>query len=205
MRPPDNFTQTPSTPRPCALPSTDFLIRQPMNNFVELEDGPWFASSLRLAGVLNARYNKSWGETTVKSTDVPGMSRSTIPWLAAAGKRAMHLGYNSACRVPDIPMAFNWVHAETGTSMLTFVNDNYGSTIVVPGSPHALAFFYSPDNTGPPPDAASVSSWWTSTSAAFPKATVVLSSLDAFAQAVLPISETLPQVVGEIGQVRMRE
>lgn len=32
---------------------------KPMNNLVELEDGPWFASSLRLSGALNARFNKT--------------------------------------------------------------------------------------------------------------------------------------------------
>ena len=79
------------------------------------------------------------------------MSKSSIPYFAAAGKRALHIGYNSKCRVPDIPMAFNWVHQETSTELLVFVNNNYGSVIRVPGSAHALAFFYSPDNTGPPP------------------------------------------------------
>lgn len=88
-----------------------------MNNFVELEDGPWFDTSLGMAGTLNAAFNKSWGTVTCKSTDVPGMSRSSIPHFAAAGKLALHIGYNSACRVPDIPMAFNWVHEETGTQV----------------------------------------------------------------------------------------
>ena len=173
---------------------------KPMNNFVELEDGPWFETSLSLAGILNARYNRTWGDTTCKSTDVPGMSKSSIPYFAAAGKRALHIGYNSKCRVPDIPMAFNWVHEETETELLVFVNNNYGSVIRVPNSEHALAFFYSPDNTGPPPTAAAVVQWWSATQASFPNATLILSSLDAFAQAILPITESLPQVTGEIGQ-----
>ena len=75
---------------------------------------------------LNERFNKSWGRTTCKSTDVPGLSKSAIPILAKAGKRAIHLGYNSACRVPNIPMAFLWTHEETATQLLTFVNNNYG-------------------------------------------------------------------------------
>ena len=173
---------------------------KPMNNFVELEDGPWFASSLLLSGQLNARFNTSWGALACKSTDVPGMSRSAIPFFAAAGKRALHMGYNSKCRVPDIPSTFNWVHEETGTSLLTFVNNNYGSQILVPGSPHALVFYYSPDNTGPPKSAAEVTSFWAATQAAYPHAELLLSSLDAFAEAILPLAESLPQVVGEIGQ-----
>ena len=70
----------------------------------------------------------------------------------------------------------------------------------MPGSTHALAFLYSPDNSGPPSSAAEVTSWWASTQARFPNAQVLLSSLDDFAEAVLPIAETLPQVTGEIGQ-----
>ena len=173
---------------------------KPMNNFVELEDGPWFASSLQLSGELNARFNKSWGALATKSTDVPGMSKSAIPWLSAAGKKSIHMGYNSACRVPDIPQAFNWLHVASGTQLLTFVTDNYGSEIRVPGSDHALAFLYSPDNSGPPPDAAAVATWWAATQARYPNATILLSSLDDFTRAVLPLADRLPQVSGEIGQ-----
>ena len=94
---------------------------KPMNNFVELEDAAWFATSLRMSDKLNARYNTSHGNVCCKSTDVPGLSKSAIPVLAAAGKKAIHLGYNSACRVPNIPMAFLWTHEESATQLLTFV------------------------------------------------------------------------------------
>ena len=173
---------------------------KPMNNFVELEDGPWFASSLLLSGRLNEKFNKSWGSIACKSTDVPGMSRSSIPYFSAAGKRSLHIGYNGACRVPDIPSAFSWVHEETGTNLVTFVNNNYGSRILVPGSTEALVFDYSMDNSGPPKSAADVIAFWNATQNAFPNAELILSSLDAFTEAILPITESLPQVVGEIGQ-----
>ena len=173
---------------------------KPMNNFVELEDEPWFATSLRMSDKLNARYNVSHGSVCCKSTDVPGLSKSAIPALAAAGKRAIHLGYNSACRVPNIPQAFLWTHEETATQLLTFVNNNYGSEIIVPGSAHALSFHYSPDNSGPPGSVKEVQDYWAATQARFPNAQLVLSSLDDFALAILPIAETLPQVTGEIGQ-----
>lgn len=205
----DGATQCAHTARNASMIQlmTDAIARddvrwhgKPMNNFVELEDGPWFATSLTMSGKLNAQFNKSWGSLTCKSTDVPGMSKSTIPYFAAAGKKALHIGYNSACRVADIPMAFAWTHEGTGDQLLTFVNNNYGSIIVVPGSTHALAFFYSPDNTGPPPSAKAVTDWWSNTQSQFPNAQLILSSLDNFTQAILPIMETLPQVTGEIGQ-----
>ena len=173
---------------------------KPMNNLVELEDASWFQTSLRMSSALNARFNKSWGSLACKSTDVPGFSKSAIPIFAAEGKRSLHIGYNGNCRVPDIPQAFNWVHSDTGTSLLTFVNNNYGSQILVPGSSHALAFFYSMDNTGPPQSVAAVEAWWNSTQARFPQAQVLLSSLDDFTAAIQPMAELLPQVTGEIGQ-----
>ena len=77
---------------------------------------------------------------------------------------------------------------------------SYGSIISPPGSPDALAFLYSVDNTGPPSSAAAVSSFWASTQRAFPNAELKLSSLDAFAAALLPISAKLPSFSGEIGQ-----
>lgn len=42
----------------------------------------------------------------------------------------------------SISQAFVWSHPETGTSLLTFVNNNYGSLITVPGSGDALLFMY---------------------------------------------------------------
>jgi len=173
---------------------------KPMNNFVELEDAEWFATSLRMSAALNLQFNKSWGSVTCKSTDVPGLSKSAIPILAAAGKKAIHLGYNSACRVPNIPQAFLWTHAESNTQLLTFVNNNYGSEIRVPGSTHALVFHYSMDNSGPPQSVSEVVNFWNATQLRYPNAQLLLSSLDDFALAILPIAETLPQVTGEIGQ-----
>ena len=70
----------------------------------------------------------------------------------------------------------------------------------MPGSAHALSFHYSPDNSGPPSSAKEVQDYWAATQARFPNAQLVLSSLDDFALAILPIAETLPQVTGEIGQ-----
>ena len=172
---------------------------KPMNNFVELEDNEWFLTSLSLSNRLNTKYGKNWGSYTCKSTDVPGLSKSTIPLFVQAGKGAVHIGYNSACRMAEIPMAFNWVHTETSTSILTFVNNNYGSLILVPGSSDALIFYYSVDNSSPP-TADDVETWWAAQQKNFPNAKLVLSSLDEFALAIAPLTETLPQVTGEIGQ-----
>lgn len=65
---------------------------KPMNNFAELEDGPWFDMSLTMSRNLNKRFNTSWGALAAKSTDVPGFSKSAIPRFSAAGIRMLHMG-----------------------------------------------------------------------------------------------------------------
>ena len=168
------------------------------NLFPELMDGAGFASSLREADRLNAQFGTAYGATTVKSTDVPGLSRSVIPILRAAGRRAVHMGYNSACRMAAIPQSFMWTHPESGGSLLAMANNNYGSTIVVP--PHALVWKYQSDNTGPPTPT-EVDAFVASLHAAWPGASVALSSLDAFAAAVLasPAAASLPTLSSEVG------
>ena len=99
-----------------------------------------------------------------------------------------------------IPQAFMWAHPESGTQLLTLVNDNYGDLITLPNSPVALAFLYSMDNSGPPASADAVRTWWAATQAQFPNAKLSLSSLDAFTAAVLPAAGGLPLLTGEIGQ-----
>lgn len=104
---------------------------KPMNIFPELSDATTFDHGLALAQNLNAEFNTSWGVHLAKSTDVPGMhrvgdhgwfappdcftsdacvcatrtglSKSVIPLLAARGIGAVHMGYNGACLVPDLP------------------------------------------------------------------------------------------------------
>ena len=56
-----------------------------LNNFLELESEELFSFSLTMRETLNARFNKSHGQTCGKHTDVPGMSVSALPMLAEHG------------------------------------------------------------------------------------------------------------------------
>ena len=62
------------------------------NLFPELMDAAGFAQSLTEADRLNTAFNVSHGAIAVKSTDVPGLSRSVIPLLHGAGRGAVHMG-----------------------------------------------------------------------------------------------------------------
>lgn len=169
------------------------------NLFPELMDGPLFNRSLWVPRFLNGAFNKTWGARAAKSSDVPGLSRSVIPWLSANGIASVHMGYNWVIRIPDIPPAFVWHHLETNTSVLALVNQNYGTEVALKESSHALAFKYQVDNTEPPTPQ-EVLLWLAAVRVRFPAAvSIVADGLDGFVDALLPIANQLPQVNGEIG------
>ena len=199
-----------------------------VNFLPEVLDEPMWDYSLRMASRLNTAFNKSWGKVG-KHTDTPGMSRSAIPALAKNGVKAYHIGYNAACakNVALLPAAFRWLHNETQTELLTMVNDNYGSQILIPEKSSsgrdrdsdkplqgahlyhpqltgaegvALVFQFSPDNTGVP-DADGVVKFWTALQARFPHATIHASSLDDFAAELFAKADfaSIPVITGELG------
>jgi len=158
-----------------------------------------FAAQLREADALNARFGQRWGEELFKSTDIPGLPRSVIPLLAAAGRRAVHTGANGKCQLGRVPQAFTWAHPESGTQVLALATNDYGGTLVVP--PHALVIAYQGDNGGAP-TAASVAATYAAAAARFPRAAVALSSFEAFTAAALaavPGAAALPVVASELG------
>lgn len=158
-----------------------------------------FSAQLREADSLNARFGTRWGSALYKSTDVPGLPRSVVPLLAAAGRTALHTGGNGKCQLARVPQAFTWAHPESGTSVLALASNDYGGTLVVP--PHALIIIYQGDNAGPP-TAAGVASSYTAAAAAFPGAAVKLSSFEQFVDAALsstPGAAALPVISSEMG------
>ena len=113
---------------------------------------------------------------------------------------------------------FIWKHEQTGTELLTMIEDDYGKEIDVPASSLkasivqakapadgasgaandeiALVFLYTVDNTGPP-TAEQVSAFWSNLQQRHPKASIVASSLDAFAAEVLSGNTAELQTVTE--------
>ena len=89
------------------------------------------------------------------------MSKNAIPMLAKHGVKAFHIGYNGVGGLPDVNSTFMWKHQQTGTELLTMIEDDYGKEIDVPASSMrasivkgggqqeiALVFLYTVDNTG---------------------------------------------------------
>ena len=168
-----------------------------LNNFIELEDAALFNFSLHMAKRLNKRYNKSHGTLAGKHTDVPGMSRSAIPLLAANGILGYHIGYNGACKKPEsLPPIFRWQHEESGTEVVLMAEGNYGTRIHAPRSSSLLAFMYQIDNTGPP-TASDVLAFWGAVRAQYPNAEAISSSLDAYVADIVEdkdVYDSLPTI-----------
>jgi hypothetical protein len=98
-----------------------------LNSFLELYDAPLFNYSLGLKDALNKQFGKSHGRLCGKQTDVPGMSVAAVPVLARAHVKAMHIGYNGACKLPEpLPPVFRWRHTSTDTEILMMVEKGYG-------------------------------------------------------------------------------
>lgn len=171
----------------------------PLNYFVELVDRDLFAYGLSLHARLNARFNRTYGSVCGKQADIPGITQAAVPLLAAHGVRALHVGYNGACVMPQVPPAFHWRHAASNTTLLLLVEDTYGRGLRLAHSRHAIEFHYTLDNRGPP-SAQQVVDFWQTVRAKYPGARIVADSLDAFASAVLDeAAPRLPVLDGEIG------
>ena len=147
-----------------ATPDADRCCQQDANavNFLtEVLDPELWDYSLGMKDKLNKRFNKSHGMLTGKLADTTGMSKNAIPMLAKHGVKAFHIGYNGVGGLPDVNSTFMWKHQQTGTELLTMIEDDYGKEIDVPASSMrasivkgggqqeiALVFLYTVDNTG---------------------------------------------------------
>jgi hypothetical protein len=101
-----------------------------LNSFVELYDATMLQYSLRLSATLNKQFGKAHGLVCGKQTDVPGMSIAAVPQLAEGGVKAMHMGYNGACKVPEgLPPVLRWRHEATGSEVLLMVEAGYGRSL----------------------------------------------------------------------------
>lgn len=168
----------------------------PFTTHTELADVGLVEAGLEIAARLDHRFGRR--TIAAKLTDVPGHTRGLVPLLASAGVELLHVGVNPVATVPDVPPVFRWRSPDGAEVTVVYQAGGYGDLTVVPGSPAALAFAHTGDNLGPPgPD--DVVASFAALRDRVPGATVVGSTLDAFAEALRPIAGDLPVVTAEIG------
>jgi hypothetical protein len=167
----------------------------PFTTHSELMDASLFAFGLSLSQELDRRFGRQ--TIAAKMTDVPGHTRGIVPLLAGAGVRLLHIGVNPASAVPRVPPAFRWRSAD-GSEIMVIYQGEYGSIFTLPGCEQGLAFSHSNDNIGPQ-NLEQVQQTFAQLRVQFPGCEVFASTLDAFAQALLPFADSLPLVTAEIG------
>lgn len=139
---------------------------------------------------------------SAKMTDVLGHTWILPSLLDKAGVKFLHLGPNSACRLPEVPPLFFW-EGPDGGRVLTFYNKagGYGSTLTPPEGwpfPVWLALMQTNDNIGPQgPEV--VDEILQRVEKEAPGSKVVIGSMDDFYNALGEYAlDELPVVCGDI-------
>lgn len=168
----------------------------PFTTHTELIDESLWRFGLNLSQRLDARFGRH--TIAAKLTDVPGHTRALVPLLAEAGVKLLHIGVNEASSVPDVPDAFVWRDETTQSEVIVIYHQAYGGVTFIPGLEDALALAFTGDNHGPPPPQL-VADTYTELAARHPGASIVASTLDAFAHQLDTVRQTLPVITSEIG------
>lgn len=173
----------------------------PFTTHSELMDASLFRYGLSLSQALDRRFGKQ--TIAAKMTDVPGHTRAIVPLLAEFGIEFLHIGVNTACTLPDVPPVFVWCD-DNGAEVIVMYHDSYGGLMTVPGMSSAIALAHARDDHGEqdnhgPHTARQVVDTFRETREQFPKANVIASTLDAYAEELMQIKSHLPVVMEEIG------
>jgi hypothetical protein len=175
------------------------------NAQVEFGTGPSLLRHLQVAASVVPAAARS---ATFSQRDVPGLTVSALPWLAAANITFLSVGVNFCSAPPAVPPVFWWHHEETNTTILsTWHPGGYGgdtpADLAVVGTTGFLPLWFG-DNLGAP-NATVVSDDLAAIRAAFPNATLVFSSFDEAAAALAadPAAASLPRLSAEIGDTWM--
>ncbi len=167
----------------------------PFTTHSELLDPSLYRFGLSLSRRLDLRYGKN--TTGAKMTDVPGHTRSIVPYLEEAGVKFLHLGINPSSMPPAVPPLFRW-QAAGGSEVIVMIQEDYGKVAVLPDGKTAVAVDHTGDNHGPPLMMQVDEAYW-KLRRQFNSADVQVSDLNQVADALNGMRELLPVVTSEIG------
>eukprot|EP01105_Mastigella_eilhardi_P016897 TRINITY_DN3872_c0_g1_i1.p1 TRINITY_DN3872_c0_g1~~TRINITY_DN3872_c0_g1_i1.p1 ORF type:complete len:728 (+),score=198.55 TRINITY_DN3872_c0_g1_i1:284-2467(+) len=175
----------------------------PFNAEPEIMDASMMGTALDLVQRLDKLLGRQ-SSISFSQRDVPMLTRSAIPVLAAHGVRSISVGVNSASPPTATSSPFVWRDPESGEEVIVFIHpDGYGGIerndlVTVPGWPHALATVWRGDNDGPQ-YALDVVATYTELQTLYPKAQIIASTFDSFTLELEKIKDQLPVVTSEIG------
>jgi hypothetical protein len=167
----------------------------PFTTHTELMDTKLFDFGVSLSKKLDREYGKK--TIAAKMTDVPGHTICMVPILSRNGIQFLHMGVNPVCKHPKVPPVFVWRAADGSEVVVNYTND-YGTQLQVAGLEDALYFAHTGDNHGPP-RMEDVRTLFVQLQQKYSDATIMASTLDAFAEKILALKDQLPVITEEIG------
>lgn len=167
----------------------------PCTTHTEFMTKELFQYGLSLSGRLDARFGKK--TIAAKMTDVPGHTKAIIPLLRQAGIEMLHIGVNPASAVPEVPPIFRW-QADSGEAVTVIYSGEYGEFAPLGDTGVALYFAHTNDNLGSQ-SAEEVIALFADLRRRFPDAELVASDLNAAAEVLREVEDSLPVVTEEIG------
>lgn len=168
----------------------------PYTIHTELMDSELTRYALSISKKLDQEFNRH--TIASKMTDIPGHTRSLVPYLDESGIEYLHIGVNASSAVPKVPKLFLW-KGDGGSEVIVHYAMDYGEVFEKEEWPDALYFAHSHDNMGPPSSIQEVEDLFQQLEAEYPEYEIFPSTLDNFARSILPFKETLPIIEEEIG------
>jgi len=175
----------------------------PFNGELELFEPDLFNAGIELCHSLDDEFDLPH-KATLSQRDVPGMTRSVVPLLSAAGVSAVSVGVNGFSAPPAFPRVSVWRDEASGKEvLLSYHPGGYGGISAedatwVEGMTHALIPSWQNDNAGPA-TSEQVLSDLAYMQTQFPNANIYSSSFDAFLPQLQSVRASLPVVTSECG------
>ena len=163
----------------------------PFTSHTEIMSAKLFNYGLSLSQKLDERFGKK--TIGAKMTDVPGHTIGSVPLMADAGIKFLHLGINTASPEADVPALFRWRYNDK--EIIVMYQGSYGEAQEF--DDFAICFAHTNDNLGPqsPEEVVNI---YEKISKKYPDAQIVAATLDDVAKRVGEIKD-LPVITEEIG------
>ena len=179
-----------------AIGRNDFFWNaSPFTFEAEVCDSALIEAAFYTSKQLDKRFSRK--TISMKQTDVPGITRSVIPFLERNGIKLLFIGTNPCVPQPGIPEVFRWRHPD-GSEVCVVYKIGYGESLKIPGTKIAGVLAFTGDNHGAhtPKEIQEI---YDGLHKKYPKAQIVASSLDSIAGIIDQIKSKLPVVTSEMG------
>lgn len=147
---------------------------------------------------ISQKLDRKYGKQTIaaKQTDVPGVTKAMIKPLRKAGVSFLHIGVNTACKMPCVPSIFRWRNND-GEELITIYDGAYGVFTQISDT-CAMIFCFGGDNTAPM-SAEDIRNRFAEIEQRYPDYDVVAASISDVAREAEKVRDSYPIIEGEIG------